>query len=145
MSKYIPLDQFLQKYTASPVEFKMYIGFRIQSDPEFGLHEIGGESKEVIAKNNMDDAVMDSLDKIENGDRNLGVMCDIIDKKFVYQIKINKIANAESDIIGSLKRIQDELPEMLENIEMNGTIDDILIIDAWNEYNINDRFCIKKA
>jgi hypothetical protein len=28
---------------------------------------------------------------------------------------------------------------------MNGTIDDILIIDAWNEYNIDDRFCIKKA
>jgi hypothetical protein len=41
--------------------------------------------------------------------------------------------------------MQDELPEMLENIEMNGTIDDILIIDAWNEYNIDDRFCIKKA
>lgn len=145
MSKYIPLMEFLRKHSNSPVEFKMYIGSRIQADPDFKLHEIGGKSKEVAAKNVMDDIVIGCFDKIKNGDKNVGVICDIIDSKFVYQTKVNKIADAELEIIKLLRDMQYELPEMVVGLRLDWGIDDILIINAWNEHKINDRFCIKKA
>lgn len=145
MTKYINPNEFLRKYSNSPVEFKMYIGFRIQSDPEFKLAEIGGESKEVLAKNRVDVIFASSMDKIKNGDKNIGIICDMLDSLFVYQIKVNKIADVEFEIIEALERMQHDLPELAAEVNINGSINDILIIDVWNEYKLNDKFCIKKA
>ena len=132
MSQYIPLNDFLQKYTNSPVEFKMYIGNKIQTDSEYRIHEVAGESKIDHYNNKYDKHWSELEEKVaENA---LSATIDILNYRFEYNIKLNQIAEVADDMIHKIKTIIDIMdPELLVMVH---------ILDVWGDYDLDAVFCI---